>query len=259
MQNDSRFPQPGLATRAEHSDNLRYIPAPPARRDTPFSLKEPTMNPLASPASIEQHLSWRYAVKKFDATKKIPAEQWALLEQSLVLSPSSFGLQLWKFIVVSDPALRAKLLPLSWNQNQVVDASHLVVFARRSSVTPKDAERLIARIAEVRSAPLASLDGYKNMMLGFVTNPQPGFDGGAWMARQVYIALGFFLSTAALLGVDACPMEGINTQGYDEVLGLGAQGYTSLCVATAGYRASDDAHAKLAKVRFPAAELIEHR
>lgn len=213
------------------------------------------MTPV-SPAAALAALNWRYAVKKFDPTKKIPAETWAALEQSLVLSPSSYGLQPWKFFVVETPAVREQLLPHSWGQKQIVDASHLVVFAVKKNVGPADAERLVARSAAVRNLPVGALDGYKNMMVGSLTRtPAPEID--VWMSRQVFIALGVFLTTAAVLGVDACPMEGFVPEKYDEILGLTAKGYASRVVATAGYRAADDAYASLAKVRYPVAEVVE--
>lgn len=209
-----------------------------------------------SPVNVIERLSWRYAVKKFDPSRKIPADQWAALEKAAMLAPSSYGLQPWRFIVVSDPTLRAKLRAASWNQPQITDASHLVVFCRRSTMSRADVERYIARIAEVRMIPPASLDGFKSMMLGSIESPAPGMDLGVWNSRQVYIALGFFLSAAAMMGIDACPMEGFEPAKYDEILGLTAQGYSSTVLATAGYRAVDDDYAKQAKVRFAEGDVI---
>jgi len=208
------------------------------------------------PADLLAALNWRYAVKKFDPAKMIPTDIWAALEQSLVLSPSSYGLQPWKFFVVETPALREQLLPHSWNQRQVVDASHLVVFAVKRDVGPADAERLVTRSAEVRGAPAEKLDGYKKIIVGSLAR-QSASDIDIWMSRQVFIALGVFLTTAALLGVDTCPMEGFAPEKYDEILGLAAKGYAARVVAAAGYRAADDLSAGLAKVRFPATEVVE--
>lgn len=209
-------------------------------------------------ATILDNLKWRYAVKKFDATKKIPEQTWKALEETLVLSPSSYGLQPWKFFVVKDAAVRAKLRPASWNQSQITDASHLVVFARKATVTAADVEHYVQRIMQVRSAPAAMLEDYKNMMLGSVNNPAglPGGSMDTYTRSQVYIALGFFLFAAAQLGIDACPMEGFDPVKYDEILGLPALGYKATVVATAGYRASDDWLASLPKVRYEAKDLI---
>lgn len=209
-----------------------------------------------SPRDLVERLGWRYATKKFDSTKKIPADVWSALEQSLLLSPSSFGLQPWAFVVVSDPATREKLLPVSWNQRQIVDASHLVVFAVRKNLKAADAEKLIDRISQVRKVSKESLEGYKGMMTGFLGNPPAGFKIDEWSTRQVYIALGTFLTSCAAVGVDACPMEGLQAPEYDRILGLGKQGLATVCVATAGYRAADDGYASLSKVRFPAEQII---
>jgi nitroreductase len=210
-----------------------------------------------APDTLLQQLKWRYATKKFDTGKKIPAPVWKSLEEALLLSPSSFGLQPWKFIVVTNADVRKKLQAVSWNQTQIVDASHLVVFAVKKDFGANDVDRLIKRISEVRHAPLESLDAYKQIMLGHVKAATPEALA-VWNSRQVYIALGTFLTSAAMVGIDACPMEGIVPAEYDKVLGLDAQGYQALCVATAGYRAADDAYAELAKVRYPADDVLAH-
>lgn len=217
------------------------------------------MNPIADQETILSRLTWRYAVKKFDPARKIAPEMWSALERALVLSPSSFGLQPWHFVVITDPSLRTTLRTSSWNQSQITDASHLVVFSRRTEMTPADIERHVARTAQVRGVDPASLSGFRASMMGWLEKPAPGFDVGAWASRQTYIALGFFLSTAAMLGVDACPMEGIDAAAYDRTLGLREKGYATVCVATAGYRAADDPYAAQPKVRFPLEEVISRR
>ncbi len=212
---------------------------------------------VTSEALIRQ-LEWRYATKKFDATRKISKEDWATLERALVLAPSSFGIQPWKFFVVDDPATRAKLKAAGWNQSQFTDASHLVVFAIKKDLSAADVERFIRRIVDVRKVTPASLDGYKQMMIGTLATPRPGFDVNTWSTKQTYIALGFFLSAAAMLNIDACPMEGFDAAKFDEILGLSKQGYGSVVVATAGYRAADDGYALAAKVRFDVKDVIQH-
>jgi nitroreductase len=201
-------------------------------------------------------LRWRYAVKKFDPTKTIPADTWAALEQSLLLSPSSYGLQPWKFFNVTTKSVREQLLPHSWGQRQIVDASHLVVFAVKKDVTPADADRLIARTASVRGVTAESLAQYQGMVAGSLTRT-PAAEKDVWMSRQVFIALGVFLTTAAVLEVDACPMEGFVPEKYDEILGLTEKGYASRVVATAGYRAADDPYATAKKVRYELGEVVE--
>lgn len=201
---------------------------------------------------------WRYATKKFDPTKKVPADTWAALERSLVLTPSSFGLQPWKFIVVTNPAVRDKLLPASWKQAQVVDCSHLVVFAMRKGVDEAFVDKFFARQMEVRGDTAESLAGYRGMMTGFVKNITANGLLDQWATKQVYIALGQFMAAAALLGVDACPMEGISPAAYDDVLGLKDTDFATVVACAVGYRAADDKYATAAKVRFADAEMIEH-
>ena len=209
-----------------------------------------------TPDHLLGQLRWRYAVKKFDASRRIPAETWGALLESLALSTSSYGLQPWKFFVVETPETRARLLPHSWGQKQVVDASHLVVFALKNDIGAEDATRLARRTAEVQGVPIEATDGYRKMVTNSLTSkPQPEVD--VWMTHQVYIALGHFLTAAALLGIDTCPMEGFVPAKYDEILGLPAKGYRSVVLATAGYRAADDPYAAKPKVRFATNEVVE--
>lgn len=210
-----------------------------------------------APEAVREALGWRYATKKFDASKRIPADLWRTLEDSLIASPSSFGLQPWRFYLVEDPAVRTALRAASWNQPQITDASHLVVLARRAPVTTADVAALMDRTSALRNVPVSEFAGYRQMIEGFIA--RPGFDADAWAARQVYIALGMFLSTAAMLGIDACPMEGFDAAAYDERLNLAADGFRSTVVVTAGYRAADDGNARLPKVRFARERLIATR
>lgn len=209
-----------------------------------------------SPDAVLAQLRWRYATKKFDPARKIAPDLWAKLEQAAVLAPSSYGLQPWKFVVVTDPEVRKKLHPVSWNQAQILDASHLVVFAAKNPPTPADVDRHVARTAAVRGAAPEALDGFKKMMLGSLSRMTPA-DAHNWAARQCYIALGFFLSACALAGVDACPMEGFQNDRYDDILGLKAKGLASAVIAAAGFRLPDDPAAGLAKSRFDINDVIE--
>jgi nitroreductase len=213
-----------------------------------------TFEKSVQPETLVSALNWRYAVKKFDASGRVPLDKWEALEESLVLSPSSYGLQAWKFLVIEDKALRAKLKAHSWDQSQIVDADKLVVFLVKKDAGPADVQRFVDRISEVRRIPAEMLEGYKQMMLKSVSLPPEKVE--AWLTRQVYIALGNFLTSAALLGVDACPMEGFDKDEYDKLLGLHEQGWKSVVIATVGVRAPDDAYAKNKKVRFPKAEVV---
>lgn len=211
-----------------------------------------------TPDYILQQLNWRYATKKFDPTKIIPDDVWAVLEQSLVLAPSSFGLQPWKFIVVKNPDIRRQLVEHSWGQAQVVDASHLVVLAIKKNVGTADVDRYIARMADVQQVPVENLEKFATMVKSFLTTPPYPLDLDAWSARQVYIALGQFMTCAAMLNIDTCPMEGFVPSKYDEILDLPAQGYTAVVVCPAGYRSEDDKSAARPKVRYPKDDVIQY-
>ncbi|MFC5453978.1 NAD(P)H-dependent oxidoreductase [Prosthecobacter fluviatilis] len=209
-----------------------------------------------TPAELLSALQWRYATKVFDSTKKIPAETWAALEESLVLTPSSFGLQPWKFIVVQDQELREKLVAHAWRQRQVADCSHLVVMATKRSMGETEIDANITRMIEVRGGTPEALAGFRKMLIGTL---QQGYMTQEWAKMQAYIALGQFMAVAAMLGIDTCPMEGFVPEKFDEVLGLTAQGFTTAVLCPAGYRHVDDRYASLPKVRFKNSDVIEHR
>ncbi len=208
------------------------------------------------PSALIEALNWRYATKQFDPSRKIPAPVWEALEDALVLSPSSYGLQPWQFFVVTDPEVKAALRPHSWDQPQVTDCSHHVVFAIRTCVDEAFVDRYIARIAEVRGVTAESLGFYKDMMAVDILNGPRSKWVLEWAARQAYVALGNFMTAAALIGVDTCPMEGMNPEKYDEILGLPAMGFKTVVACPAGYRADGDKYATLPKVRFPKADLV---
>jgi len=211
---------------------------------------------ILQPEALLAALSRRYACKVFDPSAGVSDAEWAALQQVLRLSPSSFGLQPWLFVEVATPELRERLVPCSWGQRQVVDAGRLVVFAARSELNAADVERHLANIAAVRGVPRESLQPYGDRINAFLAAPPPGFDVHAWCARQVYLALGSFLSACALLGLDACPLEGIEPERYDELLGLPARGYRTLCAAAVGHRAPTDAYQHAPKVRYPTGEIL---
>lgn len=209
-------------------------------------------NPITSQVLLTQ-LRWRYATKKFDPNRSINPTDWQALEDTLVLTPSSFGLQPWRFIVITDPALKAQLVPISWGQKQLVEASHVVVFTIKNNLSAADIDQYIARIVEVRGGTAAALAGFQKLMVGAVVNAGVN----EWATRQVYIALGNFMTSAALLGIDTCPLEGIEPTKYDALLGLPTRGFATVVACAAGYRAADDKYATLPKVRFPNETVIE--
>ena len=201
-------------------------------------------------------LRWRYAVKKFDPTRIISDTVWNTLEEALILTPSSYGLQPWKFVVVDDLETRFRLRAASYGQPQITDAARLVVLAARKSFPASEVERHVGRVAEVRGITPASLGGYRKMMMGLLARSESARDD--WAARQVYIALGNLLTSAASLGVDACPMEGIESAEYDRILGLGDRDYTALVAVPLGYRSPEDANARIPKVRFEKSDVLEY-
>ena len=211
-----------------------------------------------SPDSLLAQLKWRYATKKFDTSKKIAANVWDALETALVLTPSSFGLQPWKFIVITDASVRQKLVPVSWNQTQPADCSHHVVFAVRKAVGEAEVDHFIDSIVTVRGVQKDSLKGYRDIMAGFAGKAAEEGWVREWGIRQLYIALGNFMTSAAVLGVDTCPMEGISPADYDEILGLEGTEFETVVACAAGYRAAEDKYAAVPKVRFPASDLIRH-
>jgi nitroreductase len=214
------------------------------------------MKPLLS-SDLLQALEWRYATKVFDADRKLTAETWETLQKALVLSPSSYGLQPYHFLIVKDPAKRAEMVPHSWGQKQVVDASHFVVFAARTTLSKADVEKFIELTAHQRGIPANALKGYRDMIIGDLVEGPRSAVVQQWGTCQAYIALGNLLTCAALLGVDACPMEGFVPAEYNRILGLAGSGYTAVVACALGYRASDDKYAGLKKVRFDASELVK--
>jgi nitroreductase len=208
------------------------------------------MKTINSNQLLEQ-LNWRYATKQFDPGKKINASDWTVLEEVLRLSPSSGGLQPWKFIVITDPALRAKLRPASYGQAQITDASHLVVFAAKNNFNEADVDAHLGNVAKTQGVPVEALAPFRGMLVGGIVQSKDEPARDAWARNQVFIALGNLLAGAALLGIDACPMEGFDRAQYDEILGLKAKGYSSAVIATLGYRSPTDKYAAAPKVRFP--------
>jgi nitroreductase len=213
-------------------------------------------NVLQTPDQVIQQLNWRYATKQFNPDRKISEPIWAALEQSLVLSPSSFGLQPWKFFVVRNPVLRQQLKEHAWGQAQVTDASHLVVLTIKKDVGAAEVDQFIERMATVRQVPAETLDGYGGMVKGFLAEPPYPITMDNWAARQVYIALGFLTYSAATLGVDTCPIEGFDRDKFNELLQLPEQGYSAVVLCAAGYRADDDKYATLPKVRYAAETVV---
>ena len=214
------------------------------------------MNSLSAD-SLLRTLQWRYATKQFDPARRIDETTWSALEDSLVLTPSSFGLQPWKFIVITNQELKDRLVPHCWNQRQVADCSHLVVMATMMGVDEPYVDRFIQRNVEVRGLPAEALEGYRRVIVNDVVLGERSKVAPEWAARQAYIALGQFMLAAATLGVDTCPMEGFVRPLVEAELDLGERGLQAAVLCPAGYRAESDKYAAAAKVRWPSHEVIE--
>jgi nitroreductase len=212
--------------------------------------------PVANDLLLGQ-LRWRYAVKKFDRTKKIAPADWATLEEVLVLTPSSYGLQPWKFVVVTDQATKERLVPHSFNQPQVADGSHVVVFCIRKPLRSEHIDAHVVRSAEVHGIPPEALVKYRSRMVGDLIDGPRNAKLLEWASNQVFIALGNFMTAAAMLAIDTCPMEGFEPAKYERELGLTQRGLGAAVVCVAGYRAADDKYATTKKVRFKIEDVIE--
>ena len=204
-----------------------------------------------------ERLNWRYAVKKFDTDKKLSQEQLHTILESARLSPSSFGLQPYRVILVEDKDKRVALGEHSLtNREKVINAANLLVFAVETRMDAATVDRTVSLISEVRGIPrpeLANLEGMLNGLTERFADPE---DFQVWARRQAFIALGIMLTICAGLGIDACPMEGLAAAGYDEILGLEAMGLTTAVAVVLGYRADDDAFGKLKKVRIPMEDFL---
>jgi nitroreductase len=199
-------------------------------------------------SNFNENAKWRYATKKFDTTKKVSESDLNTLKEAIRLSASSFGLQLYKVIIVENTEVRAKLQPASWGQTQIVDASHLIVFANQTTVTDADVDSYIKNVSETRNVPVEALAGYGDFMKGSVVG-MPEEVKNTWTAKQTYIALSNLLNAAAELKIDVTPMEGFVAGQYNEILGLDKLNLNAAVVAAVGYRHEEDATQHGAKVR----------
>ncbi|MFV8322845.1 NAD(P)H-dependent oxidoreductase [uncultured Flavobacterium sp.] len=195
-----------------------------------------------------ENQNWRYATKKFDATKKITAEDLSTLKEAIRLSSSSYGLQPYKVIIVENPELRANIQPAAWGQSQIVEASHLIIFANETKVDDLAIDEYIKNISQTRNMPIEALAGYGDFMKSKITSLTPE-EKNIWTAKQTYLALGNLLNVAAELKIDATPMEGFVPAQVNEILGLDKLGLNATLIATLGYRHDEDATQHYKKVR----------
>nr|WP_294776559.1 NAD(P)H-dependent oxidoreductase [uncultured Flavobacterium sp.] len=202
-----------------------------------------------------KNANWRYATKKFDATKKVSEEDLNVLKEAVRLSASSYGLQPYKVIFVENPELRAQLQPVAWGQSQITEASHLLVFANITNFGDAQIDAHINNVAATRGLPTDALKGYSDFMKSKITT-LPEEQRNVWTSKQTYIALTNLLNAAAELGIDVTPMEGFEPEKFNEILGLEALGLNASLVATIGYRHPEDTTQNYAKVRKSNEELF---
>ena len=199
-------------------------------------------------------LNWRYAVKQF-SEDIIPDAVIADLISATSLTPSCYGLQPYKIIQVNDRSVREKLLAHSWGQDKVVECSHLLVFTVSTAGIESIVDRYLHVQAHINDEAISELEDFRGYLIKTLGG-KPNAQVIEWEHRQAYIALGNLLTSAAVSGIDTCPMEGIDAAGFDEVLGLPALDLTTSVVCTLGYRNTADKHANKPKIRFANSDFL---
>lgn len=204
-----------------------------------------------------ENLQWRYATKKFDPEKSIADVDMEKLKKAIQLSASSYGLQPYKVLIISNPDIRKKLLPVSWKQSQVSDAHALLVFCNYKTIGKNYLDNFKQIKANVEGKEVSDLDAFGDFVLNKLSEKSAN-EMENWTAKQCYLALGNLLAACAELKIDACPMEGFDNEAYNDILGLDSQGLNAAVIATIGYRSSDDNHQNSEKVRVPNSELFQN-
>jgi nitroreductase len=207
-------------------------------------------------SEFNQNARWRYATKKYDTTRKVSDADIATLKDAINLSASSYGLQPYKVIFVENRALRAQLQPASWGQSQIVDASHLVVFANELNLGNDQIDAYFENMVQTRGIALSDIQGYMDFMKNTI-NSIPEEARNVWTAKQTYIALSNLMNAAAELKIDTTPMEGFDAQQYNQILGLNERNLNAAVVCAIGYRHNDDATQHAPKVRKSESLLFE--
>ena len=210
-------------------------------------------------SNILNLLSWRYAAKKLDAAQAVPEQKVDIILEAIRLSASSSGLQPYQVLVITDAQTKAKIRPHAWNQSQVTDASHLLVFAAWDNYTAERINLMFDLVNEQRGMRNEGWEAYRQKLLAFYPH-RSAEENFQHAARQAYIGLGSALIAAAEVGVDSTPMEGFEPEVVDEILGLKALGLRSVLLLPLGYRAaSGDWLVNLAKVRRSTADFVIRR
>ena len=197
---------------------------------------------------IIERLEWRYAVKKFDKDRKLSKEQLERLKYAFNLTATSYGLQPIRMVVIKDEKLQAELVAHSYNQQQVAQASHLLIFCVEDNVDGGYIKSYFERVKEIRGTSDKILDPFREYLVNEFSSKDKE-EVQEWATRQAYLAMGNILTTCAMEEIDACPMEGFEPEAYNKLLGLSDLGLHAVLVLPVGYRASDDMFAGFKKVR----------
>lgn len=198
--------------------------------------------------NIIEHLEWRYAVKKFDENSILTDEKIQKLKHGFNLTATSYGLQPIKMVVVSNKQLQKQLVVHSWHQQQVAQASHLLIFCIEARIDGKYISSYFERVKQIRGTSDEILNPFKKALLANFEK-MDAVQVQEWAKNQAYLAMGNLLTICALEKIDSCPMEGFVPHEYDELLGLKEMGLNTVLVMPVGYRAKDDMFSDLKKVR----------
>ena len=206
-------------------------------------------------SNFNENAKWRYATKKFDSNKKVSTDDLETLKEAIRLSASSYGLQPYKVLIIESPEIRAKLQPAAYGQSQIVDASHVIVFANQVNVGENEINAYAKNIAQTRGITFEDVKGFSDYINSAISN-LPEDVKNIWAAKQTYLALGNLLNAAAELKIDVTPMEGFIPAQFNEILGLNQLGLNASLVATIGYRSTEDTTQHYAKVRKSNSDLF---
>ena len=204
---------------------------------------------------IINSLTWRYATKKFDSSKKLSNQQIETLKQAFNLTATSYGLQPIKLLIIKNKEIQRQLVAHSWNQQQIMQASHLLVICVDTKLDESDVEKYFDRVKEIRNTPDEIINSFREYLKTTIAGKTIQ-DLLSWGKNQAYLALGNLLTVCANEKIDSCPMEGFIPEKYDEILKLKEQDLTSVLVLPVGFRAEDDLMIHQKKVRKKMNEIV---